>query len=111
MLVFDLFLLLNKAFNFIQFNLQKVNDWLSCVFHPQLKHHLEAKKERFDLNEFFNLVKVLNYNLEIQDCLSVILGLVAHGCDVVDEDAVEVKHPVLVGLTVPIRLFLVQVAH
>ena len=65
---------------------------MGSVAHLELKQDLKAEEKTLDLNEFLDLIHVLKNELEIQECLAVLLSLVGHCCDVVNQDRIEVRH-------------------
>jgi len=61
---------------------------------------LEGQEEGLDLNELLNLVHVLDEQLQVQQRLPVLLGLVAKGSNVINKDAVNVRRAALDSLEV-----------
>ena len=61
---------------------------------------MEGQEEGLDLNELLNLVHVLDEQLQVQQRLPVLLGLVAKGSNVINKDAVNVRRAALDSLEV-----------
>ena len=49
---------------------------MGSVAHLELKQDLKTEEKTLDLNEFLHLIHVLKNELEIQECLAVLLSLV-----------------------------------
>lgn len=90
MLILNQFLLLEEALNIELLNFEYINDRLCRELQPQFKHDLKCKEQRLDLNKLFHLVHVFDEHLQIQKGLAVALRLIAHGSDIVYQNAVHV---------------------
>ena len=88
---------MNRCFDFLKFNIKKLHDWLGSVAHLEFKQDLKAEEETLDLDKLFNLVEVLKNELQVKQRVAILLGLIAHGCNVVNQNAIDVRW--LLGLT------------
>lgn len=89
MLVLNHCFLLDHLFHFFCLHVQQIQDGCGSCGHLELEEDLKAQKHGFDLDEFFNLIEILEDELEVKERLSIILSLVCHGCYIVHQNAID----------------------
>jgi hypothetical protein len=88
MLILKHLLLLNHFFDLLLLAFEQLNQGLSSRWHLELEQYLKAEKHRFNLDELFNSIHVFEDHFEVQESLPIILCLVSHGGNIVQEDPV-----------------------